>query len=992
MSEIDARTTPSSRGRSSTRGGRGGHTRGGPRSVAHRSTNGTSKDVQIEEPLDEQGELGDMKKKYASELAMVRDVFPDWTDFDLVFALEEADGDIEATIERIVAGNVSQFSDVKKPKDRSRSKAKDAPATTGTDQFSTPVRGGRGRGGYESVRGGRGRGGADRGRGGFRGARGGHAPTDAAAAKDSSGISVPTTESTAWDTPAPATTAASSTTAPTNAWESSAPATSTPTNPWNINATAPAAAAATETPTTTETPATTTTTADHTNEQGAWGSVVTAESTPAAASEATKSTLIPDGGAKKTWASMFAKPKPAPVPVVPKQPVVPPPKPAELAKQEEVPAPQEPVAAPAAPVEETQQAEPQAQAPKEEEPTEPVAPAVQVETPVEPAEEPTKPNTVQDASSLAPSHIPLTEDNLENLPDVSHPPATLTAASTAGSMDPRVITPQLPIGRPPAGGFQTSAYRAAATPGRSASYQRRVLEQQEAVVMPGHNAVDRAAVQFGSLGLNGDAVNLDVDDEREEPETRTQPQQSPPSQPRASLPPAPRQQALSHETSIQENVPTPRQAPGLPPPSQQPFAQQDAPGLSSLPQEASQPGQSYSPYARYGQQPEPVAQKPFDPFSHQAPSTAFDQYTSQPSAQQQQQQQQQQGFGAFSSAPSDYSHYYTADQQRNAYQNYYGSAYGQQTSQSQDASGLQQRSSSGFGSAPGDSSFPSAQGPQQSQSRYGDAPGSGHNTPNPSMSGQQQAAAPAHQMHQQPQHQTGYAGYPYGHPYYNSPYHAAYQNQFGFTGQVGYGGAPFGGKGAVYGQPQGYGMNPPSTYESSPATVGGFGQTSMASRDSALGSGLGDYGRSSAQPSQLSSGGFSGMTEPFGRGQSGFQGQSQGYGQQQTMQQSAATDDLKPFGDAKTGGPSPALGQPGRPESATNSVGGQTAPSSALPPPQSHQQGFGAYPGFGSQGSQYALGGLGGSGHQQGAYGGYSGFGNTYGNAYARGGWGGNYH
>lgn len=60
--------------------------------------------VQLEEPLDDQGELGDMKKRYASELSLMRDVFPDWTDVDLVFALEEANGDIEVAIERIASG------------------------------------------------------------------------------------------------------------------------------------------------------------------------------------------------------------------------------------------------------------------------------------------------------------------------------------------------------------------------------------------------------------------------------------------------------------------------------------------------------------------------------------------------------------------------------------------------------------------------------------------------------------------------------------------------------------------------------------------------------------------------------------------------------------------------------------------------------------------------------------------------------------------------
>lgn len=459
-------------------------------------------------------------------------------------------------------------------------------------------------------------------------------------------------------------------------------------------------------------------TANSNNDQGAWGSVVTSDSTPVATSEGAKSA---ESAPKKTWASMFAKPKPPPVPAVPKQlsqPATSAPAPEPSAAPAESVKPQEPL--PEIPqetvVEEPQTSEPIA-APVEEK----VVEAEQSQsTPAVPEISPaTEPSATTPDVNLTPSNVPLTEDNLEHLPDTSAKPATFTVASTVGSADPRVATPatsqQAPIGRPPMGGYAASAYRAAGTPGRNSSFQRRVLEQQEAVVMPGHNAVDRAAVQFGSMGLNGEPDSLDVDEEREEPETRTQPpQQSPPSQPRASLPPAPRQATLSQEPSIQENISTPKQAPGLPPVPQQSLGgQQDVSSIGSLPQESSQ-HQAYNQYGRYGQsgmqQPDlsGQSQKSFDPFSHQAPSTAFDHYGSQPSA-----QQHQQPFGAFSSAPSDYSHYYTADQQRNAYQSYYGGSYGQQASQSQDNTANQQRSSSGFGSAPSESAFSANQGPQQ---------------------------------------------------------------------------------------------------------------------------------------------------------------------------------------------------------------------------------------------------------------------------------------
>ncbi|KAI7289926.1 hypothetical protein KC315_g19968, partial [Hortaea werneckii] len=190
-------------------------------------------------------------------------------------------------------------------------------------------------------------------------------------------------------------------------------------------------------------------------------------------------------------------------------------------------------------------------------------------------------------------------------------------------------------------------------------------------------------------------------------------------------------------------------------------------------------------------------QKPYDPFSHQAQPNQFDQYAQQAHPQ----QPSHAGFGGLSSAPTDYSSYYTSNEQRNAYNQYYGSSYGPQDVRSQaaqqDTMGPQ-RSTSGFGAAaPTESPYASQ---QQAQSRFGDAPGSGHTTPNPLMASQQQQVAQqtaAAQQAQQAQqsamqaqassHQQqagGYgagAGYPYGHPYYNSPYQAAYQNQFGFN-------------------------------------------------------------------------------------------------------------------------------------------------------------------------------------------------------------------
>ncbi|PNS19330.1 hypothetical protein CAC42_2507 [Sphaceloma murrayae] len=896
MSEVDNRPTPS-RGRSSVRG-RGGYAgRGGPRG-GHRQINGAASHQQ-EPSLDDQGEIGDMKKQYSSQLPMLKDMFPDWTDVDLVFALQETDG------------HVSQFSEIKKPKDRARSKAKDGAIP---DQTSSALRGGRGRGGFEGARGGRGRG--DRARGVSRGGRGGITKTSEPAAEP---VTSTIPEANAWGAPA-------------------------------IDST----------------PA-------ETSNDSSSGNVVTSEELPKTASEGTKPSSLPEGPTKKTWASMFTQPKPAPAPAAPKA-ALPPSLPAE-AEVTPTPAPE---------VEPT--------------PAEPEVPAPEVEKPVE---APIEPPTPAIAEALEPPHDALTEDNLENLPDTSIPPATQTVASNAGSEVRHTPVQQQPIGRPglAVGGYASTAMRAAGITPRSASYQRRVAEQQEAVVLPGHNSVDRAAVQFGSMGLNGDGA--DVDEEREEPETRTQPpQQSPQGQPRASLPPAPLQSAApTQEAYTGQSMPTPKQAPGLPPANPQ-HAQAAQAGAQDA--NSAIPQQLQHAYNQYGRQGQPDAsapgQKSYDPFSHQTPS-AIDQFPSQTQAPGQQQQgqqhqsQAQSGYGGYSAAPSDYSQYYTSEQQRNAYQNYYSSSYGQQNQPQQDSSNAQQRAGSSLGSGQGEAAFAANQSAQQVrpqivphvsssdkkvQGRYNDSQ-SGHNTPNPLGGAQQQSSAPQQAQQHSYGGAGGYPGYA-GHPYFQTQYPTSYQSQgYGY----GYGGGPY----AQQKYPShGYGMNAPSSYDhsSSPANSGFNQQSSLHSRDSGLGSGAGDYGRSSTQPSSLggSGGGFGGASD-YSRN-SNYQGH--GYG----GQQASGSDDLKSFGDSKTG-PSPA-NQPGRPGSAANSAAGQgQTQAGGLPPPQS--QGFGGYPGF-----NQSYGGLGGlSGHQggggaQGGYGGYGGFSQNYNNQqYGRGGWGASY-
>ncbi len=517
--------------------------------------------------------------------------------------------------------------------------------------------------------------------------------------------------------------------------------------------------------------------------------------------------IIPSGS-KKTWASMFAKPAPAPVV-----------KPA-------------PLPSPAPPIEsQTPEPEPEALPPP------PVSTGTEDETSTSGIA--AEPDVV-----LEPPKDALTETNLEQVEDTSAPPATVTQASTMATSQ---VTPGVGTGtpmssvRPPASGYASSAYRATGMAGRSASFQRRVMDQQEAVVMPNNHAVDRAAVQFGSLGLNGNGImgdEPDVDQEREEAETRAQPpQHSPVAHPVAALPPAPRPvvptQPAAAASVPKDTEPTPRMAPGMPTMAHQvnPVSQQTTmePLMStaapSVGPEATTTlgGHQYGQFGRYAapttqseqqQQPSVAGHKAYDAFgqpTHSVPpqqqQSAYDVYGSQAATQQALAASAPSSYPNVSSAaPQDYSYYQADQSQRGGYASYYPHAYGQHgaagatgtAAAPHDVGVAQQRSGSAFGgpSITEASHYPSTQA-AVSQARYGqtiaDNHASGHSTPNPTVVGQQPGVvaaaggAPTQAPHhlaaaaqaQQPQSQAGgHAGYSYNNAaYYGQPFYAQYGNQ-----------------------------------------------------------------------------------------------------------------------------------------------------------------------------------------------------------------------
>ena len=105
MSEVQSRPS-APRGRGSARGGRGGFAARGRRGHA---TNGEKAEHPVAASIEDAGEVGQLKKQYGSKVTTIQELFPSWTDEDVVFALQETDGDLESTVERITDGKTLTY-------------------------------------------------------------------------------------------------------------------------------------------------------------------------------------------------------------------------------------------------------------------------------------------------------------------------------------------------------------------------------------------------------------------------------------------------------------------------------------------------------------------------------------------------------------------------------------------------------------------------------------------------------------------------------------------------------------------------------------------------------------------------------------------------------------------------------------------------------------------------------------------------------------------
>lgn len=101
MSEVQSRPS-GTRGRGGYRGGRGGYRGTRVSSKSHTKSDDQENFPQFEP--EDQGEVGELKKKYGDRVSALRELCEGWSDEDLVYALKETNGDANLAFDRISGG------------------------------------------------------------------------------------------------------------------------------------------------------------------------------------------------------------------------------------------------------------------------------------------------------------------------------------------------------------------------------------------------------------------------------------------------------------------------------------------------------------------------------------------------------------------------------------------------------------------------------------------------------------------------------------------------------------------------------------------------------------------------------------------------------------------------------------------------------------------------------------------------------------------------
>lgn len=104
MSEVISRPS-ASRGRGSGRGGRGGFAgRGGRRANGDKTDHKTADDNLG--TFEDEGEFAELRKQYGDKTSVIREMFPDWSEADVLYALKETNGDETEAVTRIADGTL----------------------------------------------------------------------------------------------------------------------------------------------------------------------------------------------------------------------------------------------------------------------------------------------------------------------------------------------------------------------------------------------------------------------------------------------------------------------------------------------------------------------------------------------------------------------------------------------------------------------------------------------------------------------------------------------------------------------------------------------------------------------------------------------------------------------------------------------------------------------------------------------------------------------
>ncbi|KAF9287177.1 hypothetical protein BGZ68_002134 [Mortierella alpina] len=340
---------------------------------------------------DEPEDLRHLRQEHGASLVTLKELFADWTEEDLLYAIQDAGGDLELTILRISDGHATQWGEVKGKKKTPKTKTASEKQEFRSSNSQRGGFAGRGRG--DSSRGGRG--GATRGapralNGGDRNGRPAK-ETEITAVSEQSQNETPSAEKTESGE-----TAAAESTADATAGWGSAPA-------WGASSTTNDSTA--DSADAWSTPATATTTND------SWGSspaaAPVAALSPAAPVRKVNTATIP-AGSKMSWAKIV-KPEPAPQPVVVPAPAAP-------SAPVHIPAPEPVVPEAEKIVEPVVEATPEVAAAVEEKEPETPAPEVveekieeKVEEPVAAPEPVAEPETAQPAQPAQPEQPAATQ-------------------------------------------------------------------------------------------------------------------------------------------------------------------------------------------------------------------------------------------------------------------------------------------------------------------------------------------------------------------------------------------------------------------------------------------------------------------------------------------------------------------------------------------------------------------------------------------------------